>query len=217
MEKHALIIRERYLPFIRKKKEDITIMNIREGKRERVYADSTYQVAFPILIILSFILTFLVFRYAITAAADGEGGAWLVVLLVGACILTLPFGFVSMWKQLYYYWDFLAEGIRAPKQGRLLAAVKPYSLYKYICVGYYRHGTLTSFGAKRFFLLISVYPIPADLLKKVNSLECSAELVKIKITRNNMRKISRYLPTGMKLKVKSVLKAAGLNVTIGGN
>lgn len=105
-------------------------MNIREGKRERVYADSTYQVAFPILIILSFFLTFLVFRYAITAAADGEGGAWLVVPLVGACILTLPFGFVSMWKQLYYYWDFLTEGIRAPKQGRLLAAVKPYSLYK---------------------------------------------------------------------------------------
>ena len=129
----------------------------------------------------------------------------------------IPFGFVSMWKQLYYYWDFLAEGIRAPKQGRLLAAVKPYSLYKYICVGYYRHDTLTSFGAKRFSLLISVYPIPADLLKKVNSLECSAELVKIKITRNNMRKISRYLPTEMKLKVKSVLKAAGLDETIGGN
>ena len=32
-----------------------------------------------------------------------------------------------------------------------------------------------------------------------------------------MRKISRYLPTGMKLKVKSVLKAAGLDETIGGN
>ena len=190
------------------------MMTVREEARERVYADSTYQFAFPVLTILSFSLSFLVLWYAVTAAEDGEGGAWLVVLLVGVCILTLPFGFASMWKQLYYYWDFLEEGIRAPKRGRLPAAVKPYSQYKYLTIGYYRHGTLTGLGANRFFHLISVYPIPAGLRKKVNSLECSAELVKIKITKNNMRKISRYLPAGMKSKAKSALKAVGSDKAI---
>lgn len=187
---------------------------MKEDTRERVYADSTYQFAFPVLIILSFSLSFLVLWSAITAAVDGESSAWLVVLLMGTCILSLPFGFASMWKQLYYYWDFLEEGIRTPKRGHLPAAVKPYSQYKYITVGYYHHGTLTGFGANRFFLLISVCPIPTDLRSKVNSLECSAELVKVKITRNNMKKISRCLPTGMKSKTKSALEAAGLDKAI---
>lgn len=72
------------------------MMTVREETRERVYADSTYQFAFPVLTILSFSLSFLVLWYAVAAAEDGEGGAWLVVLLVGGM-----YPDITLWLRVY--------------------------------------------------------------------------------------------------------------------
>ena len=189
-------------------------MQIRKEISERVYFDSAYKYAFLVLIGSSFTLTFLVSWFAIQAAIDGEIGAWLVVFMMGVSILTVSFSFASMWKQIYYYWDFMPEGVRAPQRGRIRVAIKPYSQYRYVYIGCYRHGTLVGFGANRFFLLFSVYPIPTSLLTKINSLECSSELIKMRITKTNMKKATRFLSPVMKEKVKSVLKTAGLDSSL---
>lgn len=189
-------------------KNERTKMKSGKGNKKRVYADSSYAFAFFALMIVSLSMIIWMLLYAIFHFR--EKGALFFAFLMSICTIVLPFCFASMARQIFFFWDFLPEGICAPQSGRLSAVVRPYFQYRYVYIGSYRHGTLIGLGKYRGFLILSTNAIPSDVLTKVNCLQCSSEVVKTKISRKSVAKLMYYLPADLKSKVKSTLKSAGM-------
>ena len=90
---------------------------------------------------------------------------------------------------------------------QLKQPLKKYSKIPYSKLNFFRVGCYNHAGHIRFFLVMSQYVVPQDDLWKINRVQNSDTLAKIKLTKRNYRKLYEILPEDR----KNMLEKAILN------